>query len=665
MARVIPASGGEWDSVSPQVLDNQANVHIVVVFNPPAGTEAVYINGAQVVSQSMFNNLMDPTAAVGPTYANGSILAYTLGADPLNYIGQSLYAGNPNVTPVVPPDPGLLANIDEFRIYTNALTAGQIAADHALGANQLIGTSTNVSLSVTRSGNNLNIKWPTTSALVNLVSSPQLGAGAVWTSITANLTLDGSGNYQMTVPSPSVHAVLPAATIRAIVPGPAAVCQPGMGLIPRGLAFLLGGGCKSCHYREHPWQICFCDLYGPAWHGLKAPVILLLLLLAPAGFSQAPANASFLGKCRSLANTICTIQAPMIKDGGTNYFMWGDGQGISGITSTNLRNWNDISPVFPGNPPAWTTNSVPGFAGYFWAPDIAFFNGRYNMYYACSIFGTINSAIGLVTSPSLVSPVWTDQGKVIQSNPIGQTTSNTDLTAYNCIDPSILQDTNGTVWMSFGSYSDGILIMQLDPVSGKRISANSPIYRVANNGPFFFSNTEEASFLYQHGPYYYLFVNFGGCCAGVDSTYNIRVGRSTTVTGPYFDRNGINLTNGVGTMVLESTARYIGPGQAGIMNDNGTNWFTYHYYDGNNNGDATLGMNQIYWTANGWPAVTNDWSAFYPFNTDAREHLGLYNGTLKNGATVTNEPGAGQRAESRWYLPICPTGEPGGQCQHV
>ncbi len=330
----------------------------------------------------------------------------------------------------------------------------------------------------------------------------------------------------------------------------------------------------------------------------------------------------------------------LIKDGST-YFIWGDGQGISGIETTDLRNWLGISPIFPGNPPAWTTNAVPGFTGYFWAPDIAYFNGRYNMYYACSIFGTINSAIGLVTSPSLTSPVWTDQGKVIQSNPDFATNATTDLTAYNCIDPSVMVDVNGTVWLSFGSYSDGILIMQLDPTTGNRISPTSPIYRVSNNGPVFFSNTEEGSCLYQHGSYYYLFVNWGGCCAGVDSTYNIRVGRSTTVTGPYFDRNGINMTNGGGTMVLESNARYIGPGHPAIMNDNGTNWFTYHYYDGNNNGAATVGMNRIYWTSDGWPVLTNDWSALYTFNTDAREHLGLYNGSLKNGAVITNEPGRG------------------------
>ncbi len=327
----------------------------------------------------------------------------------------------------------------------------------------------------------------------------------------------------------------------------------------------------------------------------------------------------------------------LIKD-GTNYFIYGDGQGISGIKSSDLRNWSATSPVFPGSPPAWTTAAVPGFAGYFWAPDVAWFNGRYNLYYACSEWGTINSAIGLVTTPSLASPAWTDQGKVIQSNPNFATNATTDLTAYNCIDPSVLVDTNGTVWMSFGSYSDGILIMQLDPTTGKRIAPNSTIYRVSNNGPVFFSNSEEGSCLYQHGGYYYLFVNFGGCCAGVDSTYNIRVGRSPTVSGPYFDRNGVNMVNGGGTMVLESTARYIGPGHPAIMNDNGTNWFTYHYYDGTNNGAATVGMNRIYWSADGWPALTNDWSAFYPLNTDAREHLGLYNGTLQNKPAITNEP---------------------------
>jgi hypothetical protein len=165
-------------------------VHIVAVFNPDAGSESVYVNGALVATQSMFNNMMDPVAYLGPTYNSESILAFTLGGDTNNYIGQSLYAA----------DPGLLANIDEFRIYNTALTAGQIAADHALGPNQLIGTSTSVNLSSSVVGNNIVLKWPTTSALVTVMSSSTLGASAAWTPVAVPLTTDGSGNYQVTVP---------------------------------------------------------------------------------------------------------------------------------------------------------------------------------------------------------------------------------------------------------------------------------------------------------------------------------------------------------------------------------------------------------------------------------------------------------------------------------
>jgi hypothetical protein len=325
--------------------------------------------------------------------------------------------------------------------------------------------------------------------------------------------------------------------------------------------------------------------------------------------------------------------SPMIKQGNT-YYIYRTSQGIMGKTSTDLRNWTYSGQVFPGALPAWITNAVPGFTNTdsIWAPDVVYMNGQYYLYYAVSLWGTITSAIGLATSPSLASPVWTDQGPVIQFQ---------SGISYNCIDPSILLDTNGAVWMSFGSYSDGIFVTQLNPATGKRITANSPLTKVADNSPFFFQNTTEASFLYQQGGYYYLFLNFGGCCSGVDSTYNIRVGRSTNVTGPFLDRNKVNLTNSGGAMFLESTGRFIGPGQAGILNDNGTNWLTYHYYDGNNGGTATLGLGVLTWSADGWPVFTNDWSAFYPFNAGAGESFGLYNGALKNGAVITNDPARG------------------------
>ena len=151
----------------------------------------------------------------------------------------------------------------------------------------------------------------------------------------------------------------------------------------------------------------------------------------------------------------------VIKDGNT-YYYFATGQGIISRSSTNLTNWSAGPSVF-STQPSWTTTAVPGFTGFFWAPDVVFQNNLYYLYYAVSTFGSKVSAIGLATSPTLNPSAanygWTDQGAVIQSN-----NSNN----FNAIDPYILQDTDGKMWMSYGSYNSGIYIAQLDPTTGKR-----------------------------------------------------------------------------------------------------------------------------------------------------------------------------------------------------
>ena len=378
----------------------------------------------------------------------------------------------------------------------------------------------------------------------------------------------------------------------------------------------------------------------PCHHRLPRPASRrrFWLLAAAFAFAAFPAAAQL----PVLGDYFAHDPGTMIKEGG-RYYIFYTGFAIPYKTSTDLRNWtwNTSQRIFPSGPPAWVTNAVTVFDQNYWAPDIVFFNGTYHVYFCASQWATRNSVIGLVTTPSLAAPVWTDQGKVVQSDATFAKPE-TDTTSFNCIDPSILQDTNGTIWMSYGSYSDGILVTQLDPATGKRLNPASVGTKVASSTATFNQNTTEGSCLYQRGGFYYLFLNYGGCCSGVASTYNIRVGRSSTVTGPYLDKAGANLLPGGGTMVLESTGRFIGPGHAAIMNDNGTNWFTYHYYDANNNGTATLGLTRLNWTTDGWPALTNDWSALYTFDTDAREHLALYNGTLQNGASITNETARGK-----------------------
>ncbi len=187
-----PGNSGERDAIITGTLAGQNNVQIVGVFSPDTGNEAFYTNGVLAARVSMFNAMIDPVGYRDPAFNSQSVLTYQLGADPNNYLGRSLYTA----------DPGLLGSIDECRIYNGPLTASQVAADYALGPNTLRGTSTSVSLTVTRSGGNLVFSWPTTSALVTVVSSPVLGPGAVWTPVAVPngaLTASG-GNYQFTMP---------------------------------------------------------------------------------------------------------------------------------------------------------------------------------------------------------------------------------------------------------------------------------------------------------------------------------------------------------------------------------------------------------------------------------------------------------------------------------
>jgi arabinan endo-1,5-alpha-L-arabinosidase len=316
---------------------------------------------------------------------------------------------------------------------------------------------------------------------------------------------------------------------------------------------------------------------------------------------------------------------------GNLYYVFGTGQGIISKSSADKMYWVTGPSVF-ASPPSWTTNAVPGFTGDFWAPDISYFNGQYYLYYAVSTFGSQVSAIGLATNPTLdpsnPSYQWTDQGPVIES---------TTGSAFNCIDPSVTFDASSNLWMSFGSFWNGIYLVQLNAATGLRNTTNTTVYSLATDNAAS-GDPIEASYLYYYGNYYYLFVNWGTCCDGVDSTYNIRVGRSTSITGPYIDQNGVNMLSSGGTLFLETTGKYIAPGQIGILNVDGNFYFGYHYLDANNNGTPTFDLEPLSWTSDGWPEFTNNWSAVYHFNMDARDDDNQYYGLLQNGASIFNDP---------------------------
>ena len=160
------------------------------------------------------------------------------------------------------------------------------------------------------------------------------------------------------------------------------------------------------------------------------------------------------------------------------YYLFYKSQGIRTKTSDDRINWITGPRVFGSNQiPAWTSQNVPANTGNFWAPDVAYFNNLYHLYYSVSSFGSQDSAMGLATNPTLdpADPnyLWTDQGPVIQSNP-GQN-------PYNAIDPAIIHASDGRLWMSFGSFWNGIYLTELDPATGKRITPNSTTYSIARH----------------------------------------------------------------------------------------------------------------------------------------------------------------------------------------
>ena len=280
---------------------------------------------------------------------------------------------------------------------------------------------------------------------------------------------------------------------------------------------------------------------------------------------------------------------------GTNYFVFGTGRGLRTKSSPDLLHWMDGEPVFR-EPPAWIKQFVPGFRASFWAPDIIRIHGKYLLYYAVSTWGKQTSAIGLAINatlePDAPNYAWQDGGPVITS---------TNGSAFNTIDPSVMLDADGRLWLAFGSFWQGIFLTELDPQTGLRTATNAPVFHLAWN------HSIEASCLARHDNFYYLFVNWGECCKGTNSTYEVRVGRADKITGPYRDREGNDLATGGGSPFLQSCGRFIGPGHIGIVNDGGTNGptrFSYHYYDADTEGRSRLALGQIDWSS-GWPSATN------------------------------------------------------------
>ena len=164
----------------------------------------------------------------------------------------------------------------------------------------------------------------------------------------------------------------------------------------------------------------------------------------------------------------------------------------------------------------------------------------------------------------------------------------------DAIDPGLLLDpTTGRLWLSYGTYFGNIRLVELDPKTGQRVEGNKPVNIAID--------CEATDLMYRDG-WYYLLGTHGTCCDGVNSTYNIVVGRSRTVTGPYMDNVGRTMFEGGGRMVINAGDRVVGPGHFGRrIIDDGVEVMSCHYEaDFNRSGRSVLGIRPLLWK-NGWP----------------------------------------------------------------
>lgn len=274
---------------------------------------------------------------------------------------------------------------------------------------------------------------------------------------------------------------------------------------------------------------------------------------------------------------------------GDWYWTFTTGNRTPSYRSKDLLNWESGPPAHDQQR-AWVPEAVPQNNGNsFWAPDIIKAGDKYLLFYSASSFGINTSAIGVLSNPTLNPEEpnfkWTDQGMVIRSR------QNDD---YNAIDPAPLLDDDGRLWVSFGSFWSGIQLIECDPKTGLRLP-NTPLHRIAH------WDSIEAPFLYKRNGQYYLFASLGMCCRGAQSTYHTVVGRSSKITGPYVDKEGKDMLLGGGLRVMETDGVYIGPGHAGIVEHEGKQWLSHHYYPAT--GGARLAIRPLTWSADGWPIV--------------------------------------------------------------
>ena len=353
---------------------------------------------------------------------------------------------------------------------------------------------------------------------------------------------------------------------------------------------------------------------------MKTKQIIFSLIAVAVASAMLPLAAHAQTSQRHRFNREFTTDTAMVHDPVMAYedgmfYLFSTGRGIQLMTSHDRRSWTFKPAGVMTAPPAWTQAAVPGFRDHVWAPDLVRWHGRWWMMYSCSTFGKNTSAIGLLTSPSLARPQWTDQGCVVASNSPAPGLAG-DKVDWNAIDPNIIIDRSDQPWLTFGSFWDGIQLVRLDstmhiPQGFRPFTIarryGKPMPKLENpTSKFAGPNAIEAPFIYQRDGWYYLFVSWDYCCRGAKSTYRVVCGRSRNIVGPYVDRDGKPMLDGGGTLVVEGDkTQFEAAGHCAVYDlpasgNPAQTLFICHGYSVALGGQSILFQRELQWK-DGWP----------------------------------------------------------------
>lgn len=280
----------------------------------------------------------------------------------------------------------------------------------------------------------------------------------------------------------------------------------------------------------------------------------------------------------------------MIKQGDT-YYIFSTGKGIPIKTSKDKITWKNSGTVFT-NPLPWFKNDIPEQDGSLWAPDIHYRDGKFHLYYSVSAWMNFNSSIGYATNTTLnpddPAYKWIDEGQVIGFKNGGK--------GVNVIDPNVVVEKSGKVWLLYGSYKAGLRLVELDKKTGKLKSDNPELITIT-------PSLGEGSYIIKGPEYYYIFASRGICCKGIQSTYQVVMGRAKNIKGPYLNKQGESWLNDKYTVFLEGNYEEPGRGHNGFFTERDTTFIVYHAYTRSANGASMLNIKPVYVNNDGWPTI--------------------------------------------------------------